>query len=80
MTFVNVQNTSNRPVMVPARGGLSVVLSPGEQGTVCPEGQRGQGRFHAMMSRGMIRERGRVRNRTVAYIPTRHTFDHPQAA
>jgi hypothetical protein len=80
VTLISVQNTTSRPVMVPARGGLSVVLNPGEQSMVCPEGQRGQGRFNALVSRGVISERSRIRQRVAAYIPMRHVYDHPFAA
>lgn len=54
MRLVKVFNTSPRPVLVPARGGLSVVLAPGELGTVCPEGPRSQSAFWKLMTRGVI--------------------------
>ncbi len=69
MTFINVQNTSDHAEIVPARGTLGVVLSPGEKATVCPEGVVGQDRFWHMLSEGKITERGRKRARVVQFIP-----------
>jgi len=54
MRQVRVPNTSDQPVMVPAGDRFSLVLSPGEFGTVCPEGLRGEGEFFDLMARGRI--------------------------
>ncbi|MEX0761133.1 MAG: hypothetical protein WD208_10800 [Dehalococcoidia bacterium] len=70
MTLINIENNSTKPVMVPARGGFSVVLAPGERSTVCPEGMQGQGEFWKMMSRGVIAEKDRVRIRRVQFVPS----------
>ena len=68
MTLIDVQNKSKQSTIVPARGGLGIVLGPGERGTVCPEGIRGQGRFHDMLNRGEIAERSRQRSRELPVI------------
>ncbi len=54
MKPVKIFNASPKPVLVPARAGFSVVLAPGELGTVCPEGRQGQQTFWKLMSRGHI--------------------------
>lgn len=68
MTLIDVQNKSKRAAIVPARGGFGIVLGPGERGTVCPEGIRGQGQFHEMVNNGLISERGRLRSRVLPVI------------
>lgn len=68
MIFINVQNTSTTPEIVPARGHLGLVLKPGEKATVCPEGVEGQDRFWNMLSNGKIAERGRKRSRVLQFI------------
>lgn len=69
MTFINVQNTSDHPEIVPARGQFGVVLGPGDKATVCPEGIEGQDRFWNMLSSGKLEERGRKRSRVLQFIP-----------
>ncbi len=68
MTFINVQNTSSNPEIIPARGQFGIVLKPGENATVCPEGMDGQDRFNAMLSTGKIEELGRKRARVLQFI------------
>ena len=68
MTLINVQNSSGRSAIVPARGGFGIVLNPGETGTVCPEGLRGQGKFWDLVSRGVISEKSRRRQMPVHYV------------
>ena len=80
MTFINVQNTSKSAEIVPARGGFGVVLNPGEKATVCPEGERGQDKFQAMLSRGIIAERGRKRSRVLQFIQHSPDGGYNQAA
>jgi hypothetical protein len=79
MTFINVQNTTNRATIVPARGGFGVVLAPGDKATVCPEGESGQGRFWNMLSSGVIAERGRRRSRVLRFIQ-HHAGNYNEAA
>jgi len=54
MTPVTVRNTTEAPVIVPARGNLAVVLRPGEAGTVCPETLRGEGALTDLLARGVV--------------------------
>jgi hypothetical protein len=75
MTLIDVQNKTRQSTIVPARGGFGIVLGPGERGTVCPEGIRGQGRFHDMVSRGVIAERSRLRSRELPVITLGHSHD-----
>ena len=72
MTLISIKNTSRGNAIIPARGGLGLVLGSGEVGTVCPEGLRGQGTFFNMVSRGQIAEQARLgrSSRIVA-------FSHP---
>jgi hypothetical protein len=70
MTLINIKNTSNGNAIIPARGGLGIVLGSGEEGTVCPEGLRAQGAFFDMVSRGQIAEKNRLgRSARVANFP-----------
>lgn len=80
MTFINIQNTSKNAEIVPARGGFGVVLNPGEKATVCPEGESGQGKFHSMLSSGIIAERGRKRSRVLRFIQHNPDGGYNQAA
>jgi len=54
MTPLTVRNVTKTPVIVPARGGLAVVLRPGEAGTVCPETLRGEGALTDLLARGLV--------------------------
>jgi len=56
----SICNKSSQPVFVPARGGLSIVLAPGERSTVCPEGKDGQGAFWKLFTQGAIEETGKA--------------------
>jgi hypothetical protein len=56
----SICNKSSRPVFVPARGGLSIVLAPGERSTVCPEGKDGQSAFWKLFTQGAIEETGKA--------------------
>ena len=60
MTRISIKNTSVGNTIIPARGGLGLVLGSGEEGTVCPEGLRAQGAFFDMVSRGQISEQARA--------------------
>lgn len=80
MTLINIKNTSNGTAIIPARGGLGLVLGSGEEGTVCPEGLRGQGAFFDMVSRGQIAEKARL-GRSARIVSFAHpTDDFNQAA
>jgi hypothetical protein len=80
MTLISIKNISDGNTIIPARGGLGLVLGAGEQGTVCPEGLRGQGAFFDMVSRGSISEQARV-GRSARVVSFSHsTDDHNQAA
>ena len=80
MTLISIKNTSNGNAIIPARGGLGLVLGSGEEGTVCPEGLRGQGAFFDMVSRGQIAEQTRLgRSPRVVSVP-HSTDDFNQAA
>lgn len=80
MTLISIKNTSNGNAIIPARGGLGLVLSSGEEGTVCPEGLRAQGAFFDMVSRGQIAEQARLgRSARVGNFP-HSTDDFDQAA
>ena len=80
MTLISIKNTSNGTAIIPARGGLGLVLGSGEEGTVCPEGLRGQGAFFDMVSRGQIAEQARLgRSARVVAFP-HSTDDFDQAA
>lgn len=80
MTLISIKNTSNGNAIIPARGGLGLVLSAGEEGTVCPEGLRGQGAFFDMVSRGQIAEQARL-GRSARVVGFSHsTDDFDQAA
>ena len=74
MTLINIKNTSNGNAIIPARGGLGLVLGAGEEGTVCPEGLRGQGAFFDMVSRGQIAERTRL-GRSARVVSFSHSSD-----
>jgi hypothetical protein len=80
MKLVKVFNTSHRPVLVPARGGLSVVLGPGELGTVCPEGARGQSAFWKLMTRGVIEGTDFRTTSSVGPVSTGRKSGFPSAA
>ncbi|MCH8909953.1 MAG: hypothetical protein IH867_04355 [Chloroflexi bacterium] len=77
MTLISIKNTSNGTAIIPARGGLGLVLGSGEEGTVCPEGLRGQGAFFDMVSRGQIAEQARLGRsaRVVAFSHSTDDFD-----
>lgn len=80
MTLISIKNTSTGNAIIPARGGLGIVLGAGEEGTVCPEGLRGQGTFFDMVSRGQIAEQARL-GRSSRVVGFSHTSDdHNQAA
>ena len=80
MTLISIKNTSTGNTIIPARGGLGLVLGSGEEGTVCPEGLRAQGAFFYMISRGQISEKARG-GRSVRVVNFTHsTDDHNQAA
>jgi len=74
MTLISIKNTSNGTAIIPARGGLGLVLGFGEEGTVCPEGLRGQGAFFDMVSRGQIAEKARL-GRSVRVVTFSHSSD-----
>ncbi len=74
MNFISVQNTSDRPEIVPARDTFGVVLKPGEKATVCPEGSDGVDKFYGLIASGKIEERGRRRSRVLQFIPN-HNHD-----
>ncbi len=81
MTLISVKNTSSGNAIIPARGGLGVVVAAGEQATVCPEGLRAQGAFFDMVSRGHIEEKARSgRSARVAGHVNPTTDDFNQAA
>ena len=80
MTLISIKNTSAGTSIVPARGGLGLVLAAGEEGTVCPEGLRAQGAFFDMVSRGHIEEKARLGRASRVVNFTRSTDDHNQAA
>jgi len=80
MTLISIKNTSAGNSIIPARGGLGLVLGAGEEGTVCPEGLRAQGAFFDMVSRGHITEKARA-GRSARVVNFSHsTDDHNQAA
>ena len=80
MTLISIKTTSTGNTIIPARGGLGLVLGSGEEGTVCPEGLRAQGAFFDMVSRGQISEKARG-GRSVRVVNFTHsTDDHNQAA
>ncbi|MDA1278896.1 MAG: hypothetical protein O3B95_02480 [Chloroflexi bacterium] len=80
MTRISIRNTSGGSTIIPARGGLGLVLGSGEEGTVCPEGLRAQGAFFDMVSRGQITEQARDQNH-VRFANILHpTGDYDQAA
>jgi hypothetical protein len=66
--------------MVPARGGFSIVLNPGERSIVCPEGRDAQTAFWKMVSRGLIQEMGARAARYGRGALAGRTSGHPQAA
>ena len=74
MTLISIKNTSNGTAIIPARGGLGLVLGSGEEGTVCPEGLRGQGAFFDMVSRGQRAEKSRL-GRSVRFVTFSHSSD-----
>jgi hypothetical protein len=77
MTLINIKNTSAGNTIIPARGGLGLVLGSGEEGTVCPEGLRAQGTFFDMVSRGQIAEQARAGRsaRVVGFTHSPDNFD-----
>jgi hypothetical protein len=81
MKLINVINNSRKSVFVPARGGLSIVLAPGECSKVCPEGRQAQGAFWKMVSRGLIGD-PRLRRYAASFQPaaTSRTSHSPHAA
>ena len=38
MTLISIKNTSAGNTIIPARGGLGLVVGAGDEATVCPEG------------------------------------------
>ncbi len=80
MTLISIKNTSNGNAIIPARGSLGLVLGSGEEGTVCPEGLRGQGAFFDMVSRGQIAEKARLGRSPRVVSFSHHTDDFNQAA
>jgi hypothetical protein len=80
MTRISIKNTSAGNTIIPARGGLGLVLGSGEEGTVCPEGLRAQGAFSDMVSRGHISKKARVGRSARVVKFTHSTDDHNQAA
>jgi len=80
MTLISIKNTSTGNTIIPARGGLGIVLSAGEEGTVCPEGLRAQGAFFDMVSRGQIEEKARMGRSARVVNFTHSDNDHNQAA
>ncbi len=54
MTPISIRNVTEAPVLVPARGGLALVLGPGEAGTVCTENLRGEGALTDLVARGKV--------------------------
>jgi hypothetical protein len=69
MTLISIKNTSAGNTIIPARGGLGLVVGAGDEATVCPEGLRGQ-----------ISEKARV-GRSAQVVNTSHSSDdHNQAA
>ncbi|MBN4064906.1 hypothetical protein JYU04_04140 [Dehalococcoides mccartyi] len=80
MTLISIKNVSAGNTIIPARGGLGLVLGAGEEGTVCPEGLRAQGAFFDMVSRGHITEKAR-NGRSARVVNFSHSSDdHNQAA
>ena len=80
MTLISIKNTSTGNTIIPARGGLGLVLGAGEEGTVCPEGLRAQGTFFDLVSRGHIAEQARL-GRAARVVNFSHSDDdHNQAA
>ncbi len=80
MTLISIKNISAGNSIIPARGGLGLVLSAGEEGTVCPEGLRAQGAFFDMVSRGHIAEKARNGRSSRVVNFTHSNDDHNQAA
>ena len=80
MTRISIKNTSAGNSIIPARGGLGLVLGAGEEGTVCPEGLRAQGEFFDMVSRGHIVEKARVGRSARLVNFSYSNDDHNQAA
>ncbi|MBT4124990.1 MAG: hypothetical protein HOJ22_09350 [Chloroflexi bacterium] len=80
MTLISIKNNSAGNSIIPARGGLGLVLAAGEEGTVCPEGLRAQGAFFDMVSRGHIEEKARMGRASRVINFTHSTDDHNQAA
>ena len=80
MTLISIKTTSTGNTIIPARGGLGLVLGSGEEDTVCPEGLRAQGAFFYMISRDQISEKAHG-GRSVRVVNFTHsTDDHNQAA
>ena len=78
MKLINVINNSKDAILVPARGGLSVVLAPGEKSNVCPEGRDAQGTFWKMVARGVLGD-SNLRRRAAfhpAGMQGSHRFPH----
>ena len=80
MTLISIKNTSKGNTIIPSRGGLGLVFGSGEEGTVCPEGLRGQGAFFDMVSCGQIAEKARLGRSARVVAFTRHDDDFDQAA
>jgi len=74
MTRISIKNTSAGNTIIPARGGLGLVLGAGEEGAVCPEGLRAQGAFFDMVSRGQISEQARA-GRSARVVNFTHSND-----
>lgn len=80
MTLISIKNTSAGNTIIPAPGGLGLVVGAGDEATVCPEGLRAQRAFFDMDSRGQISEKARV-GRSAQVVNTSHSSDdHNQAA
>ena len=78
MKLINVINNSKDAILVPARGGLSVVLAPGEKSNVCPEGRDAQGMFWRMVARGVVGDSNLPRRASFhpAGMQRSHRFPH----
>lgn len=69
MALISIKNTSAGNTIIPARGGLGLVVGAGDETTVFPAGLRGQ-----------ISEKARV-GRSAQVVNTSHSSDdHNQAA